>query len=279
MSSTATPAKTKSSATSASTSLWATTTTIISSAAMPSTYLYGGKGLDYLDGSLGNDYLYGQEDYDYLMDDVALKSDSGSNYLSTSYLGVGWFDRFVQDMSLRTEARYSLRTRLFAQPHGDDRYLRRRRRTETRSTAQSSATCKTLSRSEAIVMPDYVRSLADNVVNVDRANTWFQGSPFGQSLCRRLGDHLDKLVDKWFLGLDRPLAQYEDVKRRHANRAYQYVQGSLFQNGISLHRHQSGSGRRLLFPGRSGLAGPAESADDPIYVHRQRRRHIHRPLL
>src|SRR6185295_5802927 len=75
-----------------------------------------------------------------------------------------------------------------------------------------------------VSMPAYVRNLADKVINGDMANTRFQGEwTEGNIEPGSTFTRLDNLVDKWFLGLDRPATPYE----------YQYIQGSLFQDGIS----------------------------------------------
>ena len=64
---------------------------------------------------------------------------------------------------------------------------------------------------------DYVRGLSNIVVNGDVAN---------KSGILQVGsstEHLNQLINKWFLGSDRPQTPH----------TYQYAQGSLFQNGIS----------------------------------------------
>jgi hypothetical protein len=195
-------------------------------------YLYGGKGLDALDGSLGYDYLYGEADYDYLFDDYALKSDSGSNYQSSSYLGIDWFDRFVDDSSLRTEARFA---------YAPDFSLSRTDMLDIFDAAEDGyvvdttefGDLKDIVSSTAIVMPEYVRSLADNVVNPDLANLQFQGSTLGNLTAGSTSQQLDKLVNKWFFGVDHPVAQYQDSNDITQTATYQYVQGSLFQNGVA----------------------------------------------
>jgi hypothetical protein len=195
-------------------------------------YLYGGNGLDMLDGSLGNDFLYGEADYDYLYDNTAQKTDSGSNYLNSGYLGIGWFDRFVENASLRTEARFS---------YAPDFSLNRTEMIDIFDVAESSnvvdsgefADLKDIVGSTAIVMPEYVRSLADNVVNGDVANSSFQGTNLGNLAAGDSGEHLEDLVDKWFFGLDRPVAQWQDSNGVMQTANYQFVQGSLFQNGVA----------------------------------------------
>jgi calpain family cysteine protease/hemolysin type calcium-binding protein len=195
-------------------------------------YLYGGKGVDHLDGSLGYDYLYGQDDYDYLNDDSGLKSDSGSNQISnTSSIVLSWFDRNLLDAPVRTEARYDYAT---------DYTINR---TEMMSIFDAAKDGYTIDANELAdlqnisgkvdLMPYYVRDLAGSVMSHDVANLSYQGTYLGSFLAA--GDSsakLEKLVDKWFLGQDRPLAQYHVNSETHTA-TYQFVQGSLFQNGIS----------------------------------------------
>jgi hypothetical protein len=80
------------------------------------------------------------------------------------------------------------------------------------------------------VMPDYVHNLADKVVSSDPANQWWTGGASSRTSLGNLAvgasaNHMEKLVGKWFLGLDRPAAA--------SGTDYEYVNGSLFQGGIS----------------------------------------------
>lgn len=80
-------------------------------------------------------------------------------------------------------------------------------------------------------MPDYVKILADRVVNVSAANQFYQGSRLGSLLSS--GDtatKLEQLISKWFLGSDRPLAKSTDGQTTYT---YRLASGSLFQNGVS----------------------------------------------
>lgn len=64
---------------------------------------------------------------------------------------------------------------------------------------------------------DHVRVLSNKVVNGDVANK------SGNLQVGSSTEQLDRLINKWFLGSDRPQTIH----------TYQYAQGSLFQNGIS----------------------------------------------
>jgi len=66
-------------------------------------------------------------------------------------------------------------------------------------------------------MQDYVSVLSNKVVNGDVANK------SGNLQNGSSAEQLNNLINKWFLGSDRPQTSH----------TYQYAQGSLFQNGIS----------------------------------------------
>lgn len=72
-------------------------------------------------------------------------------------------------------------------------------------------------------LPAYVQNLASKVVNTNRANNWYQGVALGNLAAGNPGIKLDKLVNKWFLGLDRPRTTY----------GYASAQGALFVSGAS----------------------------------------------
>jgi hypothetical protein len=81
-------------------------------------------------------------------------------------------------------------------------------------------------------MPDYVYNLSNKIVNSDPANT---RSGIGNLFAGSSNTQMERLIGKWFLGNDRPMAA--------TGTAYQYVSGSLFQGGISnTDIHQGGLG-------------------------------------
>lgn len=71
--------------------------------------------------------------------------------------------------------------------------------------------------------PDYVRILASNVIFGTAANATYQGTPLGNLAAGSSSSQLEKLVNKWFLGMDIPLTSY----------GYRTVAGSLYVNGLS----------------------------------------------
>jgi hypothetical protein len=70
---------------------------------------------------------------------------------------------------------------------------------------------------------EHVWKLGSYVVTASVANTSYQGAALGNLAAGSNGAHLDKLVNKWFLGLDRPTTGY----------VYQQFAGQLFVNGAT----------------------------------------------
>jgi hypothetical protein len=127
-----------------------------------------------------------------------------------------WYDRHIGDSSLRNI------TRSFA-ADGIDRtdmidVLRETKDYGSMTGTELIGVRKVVS---SLSMPEYVRNLADKVVNGDPANT---RSGLGNLYGGVSGGRVESLVGKWFYGSDRP----------DAAGTYQYASGSLFQNGISM---------------------------------------------
>jgi len=72
-------------------------------------------------------------------------------------------------------------------------------------------------------MPAYVQDLASKVVNGDPANALYQGQALGNLAAGASALHLQDLVNKWFLGLDEPVAA--------SSTTYAYAAGTLFGSG------------------------------------------------
>ena len=89
-------------------------------------------------------------------------------------------------------------------------------------------------------MPESVKNLANRVLNGDPANTRAGGSNIGNL---GSGDNgifgsdsaakMERLIGKWFLGNDHPVAQTTDKKGNVTTYFYKPAQGQLFQNGIN----------------------------------------------
>jgi len=78
-----------------------------------------------------------------------------------------------------------------------------------------------VSNSARFTMADSVRVLSNKIANSDPANA---RSGFGNLFAGSSSTQMENLIGKWFLGTDRPVT---------GGYSYQYVSGSLFQNGVS----------------------------------------------
>jgi hypothetical protein len=77
-------------------------------------------------------------------------------------------------------------------------------------------------------MAGYVFNLSNKVVNTNRANQWWTNgttthAPLGNLFAGATATHMERLIGKWFLGLDRPSTAYQ----------HQPVSGSLFRGGAT----------------------------------------------
>jgi Calpain family cysteine protease len=79
-----------------------------------------------------------------------------------------------------------------------------------------------VSPSAPVVVPEYVRVLANKIVNGDLANLNYQGSALGNLAAGSSTAHINNLVDQWFYGTDRPKTSY----------AYGLAEGVLFKDGV-----------------------------------------------
>lgn len=86
-----------------------------------------------------------------------------------------------------------------------------------------------VSNANTLGLTDDVRVLASKVVNAHTANAKYKGAALGNLAANSTDAHLDKLIDKWFMGGDRPNATIYGTTYQ-----YRLANGSLFVNGASL---------------------------------------------
>lgn len=97
-------------------------------------------------------------------------------------------------------------------------------------------------------MPDHVRNLAKDVVFGNLANNTFQEKPLGNLAINSPADRMNKLVDKWFYGKDRPRVDLSLVE-------YKKINAPLFLNGASSSDVAQGSlGNCYLFASLAAVA-------------------------
>ncbi len=113
-------------------------------------------------------------------------------------------------------------------------------------------------------MPDYVRALADNVVNTNPANAKYQGATLGNLAAGSNATQLNRLVDKWFVGTDLPaLKQVSGAPTI----AYATASGSLFSGLPSLTDQKQGLvGDCYVVSGLGSLANVNPTAVQNMFV-------------
>ncbi len=156
-----------------------------------------------------------------------------------------WFDQHIQNTALRNEARTDF-TRDGMLTRNDMIAIFKKAEAPGVVDATELTDLRTLvSSANYLKLPDYVSDLSNKVVNGDTANAHYQGGSLGNLAAGSSATQLDDLINKWFLGSDRPSTPY----------TYQYANGSLFQNGISYQDVKQGAVGDCYF-----LAGLAETA-------------------
>ncbi len=212
--------------------------------------LYGGSGPNYMFGGNGNDSLYaGSGATNWIYGEggtnVLVRKAAGQHWYSgygsavavsdTNCQGFDFFDRNLKDPMVRSIARYD---------YFRDGSLTRNAMLEVSKQiatdgvmsaiafdgtvdANEFADLKTLAGSKLLFMSDPTRYLAGRVVGSDPANANYQQSPLGNLAAGQPGDHLEKLVDKWFEGDDLP----EAVDPNLSSLRYEHASGDLFVDG------------------------------------------------
>ena len=145
---------------------------------------------------------------------------NNSNSNTSNNTTTNWFDSHVIDSALR-----SLGHNLFA----DGRIDRNDMISLLRNAEDGSVVDATeftdlksiVGNASLFGTLDYVDLLASNVVNGNAANAKYQGAAMGNLAANSSSAQMEKLIDKWFLGLDHPTA----------GGSYRQVSGTLFVGG------------------------------------------------
>jgi hypothetical protein len=134
-----------------------------------------------------------------------------------------WFDLNIQDIGLRSTVRGAASDNLINR----NEMISILRNAEDGSVIDSTELTNLrnllTSNTRPFSIPDSVQKLTNKVVNSDLANQSYQGNALGNLSANSSAAQMENLINKWFLGLDRPSTSY----------TYQYASGSLFQNGVS----------------------------------------------
>ncbi|WP_414580964.1 C2 family cysteine protease [Scytonema sp. PCC 10023] len=175
------------------------------------------------------------------------KSGASTDSVQTSFnivLTQDWFELNVQDGVLRVESRNRFADGVL--DRNDMIAILRQANDGSTVDATEITDLRTLvNNASYLQMPEYVRVLSNKVVNGDTANQKYQGNTLGNLNTGSSDIQMENLINKWFLGGDRPQTSY----------TYQYANGSLFQNGISYQDVKQGQINDCYF--LTGLAATA----------------------
>ena len=201
--------------------------------------LYGGSGVDHIWGGADFDYIEGGSGKDHIYDDFAFWAVqiNDDNYVHHHILGVadnsgfGWFDANLPDPDIRRRARAADRNNYIGREEMISLFVQ--------ATDGSTVNSDEFNSLNALVHTDQVsingpaRYFGKKIIDGDPANQWFTG---GDSTRHALGnlhagdtdDHMQKLIDKWFLGKDHPMAKSLD---RTTTFGYSWSGGIPFVDG------------------------------------------------
>jgi hypothetical protein len=153
---------------------------------------------------------------------------SGDTQYNLSFSTVDWYDQNLSDVGLVGQARSLYWNDGFLSRNDMMGILREAKDYGSIDATELTDLRKIVSANTGFGMPEYVRVLANKVVNSDPANTRSQiGNLFAGSDATRM----ESLISKWFLGSDRPTALSNN---RTTAYGYRYTSGSLFQNSVSV---------------------------------------------
>jgi hypothetical protein len=121
---------------------------------------------------------------------------------------------------------------------------------DLRKIVQSAATLK---------MPNYVSTLAGDVVNANAANAHYQGASLGNLAAGNSNAKLGKLTDKWFYGADLPAT---------GGYAYATASGTLYTSAGPSHldEHQGALGDCYLIAGLGSIADSSQAAVKNMFI-------------
>ncbi|XZO01389.1 MAG: Calx-beta domain-containing protein [Microcoleus sp.] len=134
-----------------------------------------------------------------------------------------WFDQNIQDIGLRSTARLAASDGLINRNEMIGILRDAKDGSVIDSTELANLRSLLTSNTRPFSILDSVQNLTNKVVNGDLANQTYQGSYLGNLSANSSATQMENLINKWFLGLDRPTTPY----------TYQYASGSLFHNGVS----------------------------------------------
>jgi hypothetical protein len=141
-----------------------------------------------------------------------------------------WFDTYIQDAALRALGSSLYSDNLISR--GDVLSLFNSAKDGSAVDSTELADLRRIVDNASLFgSDDYTRNLTSYVAYGTVANSNYQNGQLGNLGAGSSSTHLDKLVNKWFLGLDRPIA----------NGTYQQIAGTLFVGGAQYSDVNQGS--------------------------------------
>jgi Ca2+-binding RTX toxin-like protein len=195
----------------------------------------GGTGVDHMWGGDGYDLIAGGSGHDHVYDDFSLfavhvdDNDYVHHHLGNAdNSGFGWFDANLSDADLRRDARLAGRNGFIGRAELIGLF---EKATDGNAvTVLEFHDLDWLVNQTDVTVAGQARYFGRKVMDGDPANQWFTGGADHREALGNLhagdtGDHLQRLVDKWFLGKDLPAAKNG---RRSFTYHYEAAAGRLF---------------------------------------------------
>jgi hypothetical protein len=134
-----------------------------------------------------------------------------------------WFTLNIQDLGLRSTARVAASDSVINRNEMIGILRDAKDGSVIDSTELANLRSLLTSNTRPFTIPHSVQNLTNKVVNSDLANQTYLGNALGNLSANSSATQMENLINKWFLGLDRPSTPY----------TYQYASGPLFQNGAT----------------------------------------------
>jgi hypothetical protein len=151
------------------------------------------------------------------------RTSAGSQTIDNKTLG--WFDTNVRDDALRAVLKSGYSDNKLDRSDMLSAFVQVRKDNVV-STTELTDLKAVANNTSLFTSVDYVGVLTRDVVLGSAANAKYQGQTLGNLSANASGAQLERLVNKWFLGADHPLAQYGSTTF-----AYGVAKGSLFATG------------------------------------------------
>jgi hypothetical protein len=153
--------------------------------------------------------------------------------ITTKGAATDWFDQNIKDLAVRSLARSLF---INDNSYSRDEIIKIFQQAGQGGTVDSNEFAdlnKLVTDTSYIKMADYVRVLSQKVALGNVANNKYQGGSLGNLNANDSSIKLDKLLNKWFFGGDRPSTGSAFSYGSAAGVEYKFAQGALIQGGVN----------------------------------------------